>query len=132
MMKTHRSRNMLLFLVLCGLALVGSDYQPLHLDDTSLRYKWLLAGAKTQTGVFTIHQVEDRWYMEIPEQLLGRDFFWYSELSKAPAVYMSGLGVVNEKMVTFERQGDNLIVYERSSVVSSAPAPKKTPPKIYP
>ncbi len=116
-------RNILLLLVLIGLALVGGDSQPIHMDDTFARYERLLVNAKTQTGVFTIHQVKDLWYMEIPPDLLGRDFFWYSELSEAPAVYASGLGVVNEKMVTFERQGDQIIVYERSSTVSKRAGP---------
>jgi hypothetical protein len=118
-------RNIILCLVIFGLVLVGGDSQPLHESDPFARYKRMVANAKTQTGVFTIHQVDDLWFMEIPPELLGRDFFWYSELSKAPAVYMSGLGAVNEKMVTFEQQGDNIIVYERSSVVTKRAGPEE-------
>ena len=38
--------------------------------------------AITQSGVLTIHQVGDQWLLEIPPEVLGRPFYWYSELSR--------------------------------------------------
>lgn len=71
-----------------------------------------------QEGVFTIYQVGDFWFMEIPAELLGRPFYWYSELSQAPAMLVSGDGMasIGEKMVTFERAGQSVLVRELSSV----------------
>lgn len=71
-----------------------------------------------QEGVFTIYQMGDFWFMEIPAELLGRPFYWYSELSQAPVMLASGdgLGSIGEKMVTFERAGGNILVRELNSV----------------
>jgi hypothetical protein len=44
--------------------------------------------AITQEGVVTVHQVGDRWFLEIPSDLLGREIFWYSELAQMPASFV--------------------------------------------
>lgn len=41
--------------------------------------------AITQKGMFWSHQVGDKYYLEIPENLLGRDFLNVTRLSKAAA-----------------------------------------------
>src|SRR5262245_9393028 len=38
--------------------------------------------AKTSKGVFLVHQVRNRYYYEIPESELGKDFLWVSEISR--------------------------------------------------
>src|SRR5262252_9654887 len=38
--------------------------------------------AKTSKGLFTIHQIKDRYYYEIPKKELGREFLWNSQIAK--------------------------------------------------
>jgi hypothetical protein len=91
-----------------------------------MSYEDLIANATTQEGLFTIHQMKDQWFLEIPPYLLGRDFYWYSELSQVSPDLGSmgiGLGAIGEKMVTFERVGERIVVNELSSVVAKRGAP---------
>ncbi len=41
--------------------------------------------AITRKGLFTVHKVEDKWYFEIPDSLLGRNLLIVNRLSKAAA-----------------------------------------------
>ncbi|MFN8454650.1 MAG: zinc-dependent metalloprotease [Anaerolineae bacterium] len=120
----------LILLSLMVLAAPPSYAAPPAQEETTegaetVSYEDLIAGAKTQSGVFNVHQVDDKWYLEIPQAMLGRDFYWYSELSKAPASFQEGLGVIAEKMVSFERLNNNIVVYELSSVISKRGAPSE-------
>lgn len=45
----------------------------------------ITAKAKTFKGFFTIHLLDDRYYMEIPDSLLGRDIMVVNRIVKAPA-----------------------------------------------
>lgn len=95
-------------------------------EQEQISYADLTANATTQQGIFSIYQIEEQWYLEIPTDLLGRNFYWYSELSQVSPMLGSmgmGLGVIGEKMVTFERMGQRLIVNELSSVVGKRGIP---------
>ena len=95
-------------------------------EGEQIPYEDLVANAITQQGILTIHQVEDQWYLEIPQDMLGRPFYWYSELSKVPAAFASmgaGLGMIGEKMVEFEQMGNSIIVNELSSVTTKRSKP---------
>jgi hypothetical protein len=84
-------------------------------------YHLIVAHADSQPGALTVHQLEDLWLLEIPFDLLGRPFYWYSELSRAPAALSSqgvGLRRIGEKMVAFDWIGANVVVSELSSVMT--------------
>src|ERR1700753_1863972 len=38
--------------------------------------------AKSFTGLFTAHKVEDKWYFEIPDSVLGREVLAITRVSK--------------------------------------------------
>jgi hypothetical protein len=40
--------------------------------------------AKTQEGMFKVHQVDDKIYWEIPANLMGRDVLWQTEIAEMP------------------------------------------------
>ncbi len=107
-----------LFLSLC-LALLGmpgaAGAAP-HRQD--LTYNDIIAYADTQQGVLTIHQFGDLWLLEIAPEMLGRPFYWYSELSQAPAEMVSllGLGSIGEKIIAFEWAGGSILVRALDSV----------------
>ena len=41
--------------------------------------------AKTDEGLFNVHKVEDKYYFEIPDSLLGREILVVNRISKAAA-----------------------------------------------
>ncbi|MBI2690017.1 MAG: zinc-dependent metalloprotease [Acidobacteria bacterium] len=70
----------------------------------------ITAKAKTKNGLFKVHEVEDRWYYEIPEELYGRDMLLYNEIAQAPpGVGYSG-SPGNSRMVRWERRGNRLLL----------------------
>lgn len=77
-------------------------------------YTSLLANATSQEGVVNVHQVDNKWYLEIPADLLGRELFWYSELAEMPASFVPIMTAleVGSRMVKLERVHDALFVYD--------------------
>lgn len=116
-MKT-RSIHWALFLSICLalLALPGAARAAPHRQD--LTYNDIVAYSDTQQGVLTIHQLGDLWLLEIPPEMLGQTFYWYSELSQVPAEMTSllGLGAIGEKVVTFEQDGGSVLVRALDSI----------------
>ena len=49
-------------------------------------YKEVITGkAKTDSGLFLVHKIEDKYYFEIADSLLGRDVLVVNRISKAAA-----------------------------------------------
>src|SRR5262247_615648 len=38
--------------------------------------------AKTKKGIFSVHQVKDRFYYEIPKSELGKEFLWVAQIAR--------------------------------------------------
>jgi hypothetical protein len=55
----------------------GSGPQPYN--------KVITAQAKTQQGLFTIHRINDDYFFEIPDSIVGREFMAITRKSKTPA-----------------------------------------------
>ncbi|MFN9298994.1 MAG: zinc-dependent metalloprotease [Acidobacteriota bacterium] len=70
----------------------------------------ITAKAKTRAGLFQVHQVEDKWYYEIPEKLLGRDMLMYSEIAAAPPELGYSGRPGEDRMVRFERRGNRILL----------------------
>lgn len=102
-------------------ALVEQESQE---GDGAGAYDALLAGATTQEGVVNVHQVDDKYYLEIPADLLGRELFWYSELAEMPASFVPLLGglEVASRMVRLERRGETLYVRDLTEPLSKRAA----------
>lgn len=76
--------------------------------------------AKTDKGLFTTHKVEDKFYFEISDSLLGREILVVNRISKAPAGARAGfLGYagdqIGENVITFEKGPNNKIFLRSSS-----------------
>lgn len=68
----------------------------------------ITAKAKTDNGLFKVHNVEDRYFFEIPDSLLGREILTVNRISKAAAgnrASMIGYGG--------DQIGDNVISFEK-------------------
>lgn len=77
--------------------------------------------AISDRGLFTVHKVSDKYYFEIPDSLLRRDFLWITRFAAIP----SGLGggfvnagtSVEEQMVVWEKVDTKITL--RSKTTSS-------------
>lgn len=81
--------------------------------------------AKSQTGLFGIHQIKDKIYWEIPENMLGREFLWQMTLAQvangsddgsAPGLNLS------TQVYKFEKHDDTIWVRKMDYSVRSAKA----------
>jgi len=72
----------------------------------------ITAKAITKTGLFSVHQIDDRYYFEIPDELLSREFLFTTRLSKVPTGSPRyGGDLMNAIIVSFEKAaGDKLYV----------------------
>jgi hypothetical protein len=74
--------------------------------------------AVSDQGVFTVHKVGEKYYYEIPDSLLKRDFLWVSRLAGLPAGlgggYVNAGSSVNEQMVEWHKFGDKLVLKTKS------------------
>jgi hypothetical protein len=71
------------------------------------------ARAATDTGAITVHKVDERWLLEVPDSLFRRDFLLVGRIAAVPANFGAFLpaGVsVHERLVRWERQGDRVIL----------------------
>jgi len=70
--------------------------------------------AITKKGLFQVHKLEDKWYFEIGDTVLGRDILVVNRISKAPANTRSGFfgyagDEINENVIRFEKGPNNKI-----------------------
>ncbi|ARS37798.1 zinc-dependent metalloprotease [Pontibacter actiniarum] len=74
--------------------------------------------AISDEGVFTIHKVGDKYYYEIPDSLLQRDFLWISRFANLPSGlgggYINAGSAVNEQMVEWQKFADKIVLKTKS------------------
>lgn len=68
--------------------------------------------AITQTGLFTVHKVEDKYYFEIPDSVIGREILAVTRYSKTPGGGRNyGGELVNHQTLKFEKgPSDNIFI----------------------
>ena len=78
-------------------------------------YKQVITNkAKTDNGLFKVHNVEDRYFFEIPDSLLGREILTVNRISKAAAgnrASMIGYGGdhIGDNVISFQKGPANKI-----------------------
>jgi Domain of unknown function (DUF5117)/Domain of unknown function (DUF5118) len=60
------------------------------------------SSAKTQGGVFRVHEVGATVYYEIPRSELGKPFLWWTRIARAPSMLGYGNQPVASEMVAWE------------------------------
>jgi hypothetical protein len=70
--------------------------------------------AISRKGLFAVHKVEDKWFFEIGDSLLGKDVLIVNRISKAPADTRAGFfgyagDEINENVIRFEKGPNNKI-----------------------
>ncbi len=74
----------------------------------------ITADTKTQKGIFDVHQIEDKYYFEIPDSLLLKEMLLVTRISKIPSGlgggYVNAGSKINEQLITWERFQDKILL----------------------
>ena len=70
--------------------------------------------ALSKRGLFHVHKVEEKWFFELGDSLMGRDILVVNRISKAPADTRSGFfgyagDEINQNVIRFERGPNNKV-----------------------
>jgi len=76
--------------------------------------------AVTKKGLFIVHKVEDKYYFEIKDSLLGREILAVTRFAKVPAGAGYGGEIANQQTLTFEKGIGNTIFLRVITLVNNA------------
>ncbi len=80
-------------------------------DDGIKKYSEVITkDAKTDEGLFDVHQVDDKYYYEIPDELLGREMLLVSRIAKTIDKLGYGGEKLNTQIVRWEKKQDNILL----------------------
>jgi hypothetical protein len=81
----------------------------------------ITAKAISKPGLFTVHMVDEKYYLEIPDSLLQREILFTTRLSKVPTgSSLYGGELVNGIIVSFEKTGDDKLYVRAATNVAVA------------
>ncbi len=80
----------------------------------------ITAKAISKTGLFTVHKVEDKYYFEIADSILGREILTVVRFAKVPAGAGYGGEIANQQTITFERGPNNNVFLRTITLVNQA------------
>lgn len=84
-------------------------------DDEMKPYSEVITDeAETDEGLFTVHKVDDSYYYEIPDSLLGREMLVVSRVAKTANNMGYGGEKNNTQTVRWHRKGDNILLRQVS------------------
>ncbi len=66
--------------------------------------------AISKTGLFSVHKVDDKYYFEVPDSLIGRVFMAITRLSRTPTGAAYGGAEVNRQVLQWEKGPDNRLL----------------------
>ncbi len=78
--------------------------------------------AKSKKGVFTVHQIKERWYYEIPAGELNKQFLWVSQIARTTAGAGYGGQALGSRVVRWERNGNRVHLRDINYEVVADPA----------
>ena len=77
-------------------------------------YAQVITGrAQTDRGGITVHRVDERYFFELPDSLMGRDFLMVTRVSGAPSGgggFQTAGSSLNERMIRWERLNDRVLL----------------------
>jgi hypothetical protein len=66
--------------------------------------------AKTDTGLFSVHEVDDKHYYEIPDTLFNREMLMVSRISKTASKIGFGGGKINTQVLRWEKKDKKVLL----------------------
>lgn len=79
--------------------------------------------AKSKKGLFTVHQVKDKYYYEIPKKEFNKEFLWVTQIARTTLGVGYGGQALGNRVVRWERNGNK--VHLRNINYSVVADPKK-------
>ena len=80
--------------------------------------------AQSDDGVFTVHQLDDKVFYEIPVAELGKEFLWVSQIARTTEGVGYGGQALGNRVVKWDRHGDRILLKSVSyAVVADAERP---------
>ncbi|HXI24505.1 MAG TPA: zinc-dependent metalloprotease [Pyrinomonadaceae bacterium] len=70
--------------------------------------KVITKDAKSKKGIFTVHQVKDKYYYEIPKKELDKDFLWVTQIARTTLGVGYGGQALGNRVVRWERNGNKI------------------------
>ncbi|WP_018126306.1 zinc-dependent metalloprotease [Balneola vulgaris] len=95
----------------------SSSVRPSSKDGIKAFSKVITKDAKSDTGLFTVHEQSGKYFFEIPNELLGREMLMVSRVAGVPPGYsgFSSAGSKSaEQVLTFERVQDRILMRKKS------------------
>jgi hypothetical protein len=78
--------------------------------------------AKSDVGVFTVHNVKEKFYYEIPKAELGKEFLWVSQIAKTTLGVGYGGQAAGNHVVRWERHNNRVLLRSVSYEVVADPS----------
>ena len=66
--------------------------------------------AKTDQGLFTVHQIDDDYYFEIPDSLFNREMLMVTRIAQTASGIGFGGGKQNEQVLRWEKKNKNVLL----------------------
>jgi hypothetical protein len=86
--------------------------------------KVITKDAVSKTGIFTVHQVKDRYYYEIPKSEFGREFLWNTQIARTTLGVGYGGQQLTDRVVRWELNGNKAYLRDiKYDVVADRKAP---------
>lgn len=74
--------------------------------------KVITKDAKTQKGVFTVHQIKEQYFYEIPKNQLGKEFLWNTQTAQTALGLGYGGSQLATHVVRWELRGNRVLLRE--------------------
>jgi hypothetical protein len=81
--------------------------------------------AVTHSGLFTVHKIEDKWYFEIPDSLLLREFMAITRFGKTAGGGVYGGELANQQTLQWEKGPSHTLFLRVVTLVSMADSTNK-------
>jgi hypothetical protein len=80
--------------------------------------------AKSKPGVFTVHQVKDRFFYEIPKSEMGKDYLWVTQIARTTLGVGYGGQALGSRVVRWELNGNRVLLRNMNfSVIADPKSP---------
>jgi len=79
-------------------------------DDPKPYNKVITKAAKSDTGLFTVHTLDEKYYYEIPDSLFDREMLMVTRISKTASGLGFGGGKQNEQVLRWQKKGKKVIL----------------------
>jgi hypothetical protein len=77
--------------------------------------------AKSKKGLFTVHQVAERFYFEIPKSELGKQYLWNTQIAKTTVGVGYGGGQVADHVVAWQLHNNRVYLQEIDFSITANP-----------